>query len=119
MHGIFTKTRDKTAPITKSTLSVIKVNFCNYIKKKISIHPATDKNIKEREKNKERYNKENKDNISELPVPGQKKIAPEIQGLFYLCLSNIVFPVSIKWYFNFNDVRTNIKIKKKRKINCC
>lgn len=33
-----------------STSSVIKVNFCNYIKKKISIHPATDKNIKEKKK---------------------------------------------------------------------
>lgn len=35
-----------------STSSVIKVNFCNYIKKKISIHPATDKNIKEKKKKK-------------------------------------------------------------------
>lgn len=28
----------------------------------------------------------------------QKQNKTKIQGLSYLCLSNIVFPVSIKWY---------------------
>lgn len=46
-------------------MSVIKVNFCNYIKKKkFSIHPATDKNIEEKKKKKQKttkkYNNETK-----------------------------------------------------------
>lgn len=68
-----------------------------------------------KKKQKQKYNNENKDNMSEPLVPGQKK-TKTIQGLLLsLRLSNVVFPVSIKWFY-FDAVRSNIKIKKKRKI---
>lgn len=81
-----------------STLSVIKVNFCNYIKKKKSQYiQQLIKTLKEEKKKKAKQTKNTimKTKITTV-VPGQNsQNNPET---LYLCLSNIVFPVSIKWY---------------------
>lgn len=50
----------------------------------------------------------------------QDKKTKTIQGLLLslrpsIRLSNVVFPVSMKWFY-FDAVRANIKIKKKTKI---
>lgn len=72
-----------------STSSVIKVNFCNYIKKKISIHPATDKNIKEKKKQKKKKQNKPKNTIKkrELLLYQDKTPPQNTPETLYLCLT--------------------------------
>lgn len=55
------------------------------------------------------------ENISELLVPGRKNKTRTIQGLFTFVFLTLYFLSQLSGIY-LNDVRANIKIKKKRKI---
>ncbi len=72
--------------------------------------------MKKKSKNKQKYNNENKDNISELLVPGLIKQKQSRDSFFIFVFPTLYFLSQLSGIY-LNGLRTNIKIKKKRKIN--
>lgn len=71
--------------------------------------------MRKKAKTKQKYNNENKDNISEPLVPGQ--INKNNPGTLFIFVFLTLYFLSQLSAIYLNDVRANIKIKKKRKIN--
>lgn len=97
------------------TLSVIKVNFCNYIKKKKQKSQYIQQLIKTLKKKQ----KQTKTTITIQNCLYQDKNSPKQSGdssSFILVFLTLYFLSQLSGIY-LNDVRTNIKIKKKRKIN--